>query len=314
LEEILLEKLEYLHDAVPLANLCMAGGVALNCVANRRIRQQGPFKDLFVQPAAGDAGGCLGAAALAYRELTGGTLAGLGRLDQVFLGPCYASRDVGRLLEALGVPATDYRGRIGDLLAMTAARLASGQVLGWFHGRMEFGPRALGARSILADPRSSTMRQRVNASVKKREDFRPFAPSVLLEYASEYFELDRPSPFMLETCGVRAPGLPAVTHVDGSARPQTVTAQQAPRYRALLEAFHRLTGCPVLLNTSLNVRGEPLAGSPMDAVRCLVRASLDALVLEDFLVEGHRIPEELRRQVLTAPMAESPGALVYTFT
>ena len=297
LEDILLEKVKYLHQRTGSANLCLAGGVALNCVANRRILTDGPFKNLFVQPAAGDDGGCLGAAALAHLQLTGHRHT-TEKLRNVFLGPRFENEEIADVLRAVGIRPVDYRGRDAVLLEEVADLLAQGKVIGWFHGGMEFGPRALGARSILADPRDSGMRERINRLVKKREAFRPFAPSVLLEKTSEFFELDHASPFMLETCAVKTGvNLPAITHVDGTARPQTVDAQQAPRFAALISAFQRRTGCPLVLNTSFNVRGEPIVCSPADALRCFVKANLDVLVLDDFIVEQEMISEQLRAAI-----------------
>jgi carbamoyltransferase len=291
LEEILLEKARWLHERTGLPDLCMAGGVALNVVANGRVLRESPFERLFVQPAAGDSGGCLGAAALAHAELTRKPPAG-GPLRHVYLGPSWSADDVAGLLRATGLPALDFRGREAELLEAAVDRLAAGQVVGWFHGPMELGPRALGARSLLADPRDPGMRDRLNRLVKKREAFRPFAPSVLASHASDHFELDHPSPFMLETCRVISPlDLPAVTHVDGSARPQTVDPRTAPRYAALLEAFRRRTGCPVLVNTSFNVRGEPIVCSPVDALFCMGQSGIDTLVLEDFLIDRAMLPE-----------------------
>ncbi|HEY7216527.1 MAG TPA: carbamoyltransferase C-terminal domain-containing protein, partial [Thermoanaerobaculia bacterium] len=290
LEEILLEKVRYLHARTGLPDLCMAGGVALNVVANGRIRREGPFERLFVQPAAGDSGGCLGAAALAHVGLTG-RRPETGPLRHVFLGPSWSAAEIAELIAATGLPGEDFRGREGALLETVAERLAAGQVVGWFHGAMELGPRALGARSLLADPRDPGMRDRLNRLVKKREAFRPFAPSVLAAHAGEHFDLDHPSPFMLETCRVISPlDLPAVTHVDGSARPQTVEPAAAPRFAALLEAFRRRTGCPMLVNTSFNVRGEPIVRSPVDALFCMGASGIDALVLEDFLIDRAALP------------------------
>jgi carbamoyltransferase len=289
LEEILLEKVRYLHGRTGLADLCLAGGVALNVVANGRILREGPFQRLFVQPAAGDAGGCLGAAALAHARLTGERPGG--PLRHVYLGPSWTAGEVAELLAAAGLAAEDFRGREAALLDATAERLAAGRVVGWFQGAMELGPRALGARSLLADARHPGMRDRLNRLVKKREAFRPFAPSVLAAHAREHFALDHPSPFMLETCRVVSPlALPAVTHVDGSARPQTVDAADAPRFAALLEAFRRRTGCPVLVNTSFNVRGEPIVCSPVDALCSMGVSGIDALVLEDFLLDRPALP------------------------
>ena len=298
LEEILLEKVHYLAGRVDTPNLCLAGGVALNCVANGRIHREGPFERLFIQPAAGDAGGCLGAAALAHRQLSGRRHSQQG-LDQVYLGPSYNGRDGGgqnidSLLTSAGIAAHNFGGREETLLADVAERLQQNQIVGWFQGAMEFGPRALGARSILANPMDPAMRDRINQRVKQREDFRPFAPSVLLDQAADHFELAYPSPFMLETCQVISPlDLPAISHVDGSARPQTVEPGASPRFAKLIKAFYERTGCPVLLNTSLNVRGEPIVCSPVDALICMVRARLDVLVLEDFLVERSMLPQNL---------------------
>ncbi len=293
LEEMLLEKVRYLYARTGAAALCMAGGVALNCVANGRILREGPFARLFVQPAAGDAGGCLGAAALAWAELSGSAGARPAPLADVFLGPRWSAEEVAGVIAAAGLPARDFRGREAELLAAVAERIARRQVVGWLHGPMELGPRALGARSILADARDPEARDRLNRLVKQREDFRPFAPSVLAEAAAEHFALDHPSPFMLETCQVTSPiALPAVTHVDGSARPQTVDAAQAPRFAALLREVGRRTGCPVVVNTSFNTAGEPIVCSPVDALLTMARAGLDALVLEDFLLDRADLPAQ----------------------
>jgi carbamoyltransferase len=292
LEEVLLEKVRYLHGRTGLPDLCMAGGVALNVVANGRILREGPFERLFVQPAAGDSGTCLGAAALAHAQLTGERPGG--RLSHVYLGPRWRIDEIAGLVEATGLPALDFRGREAGLLEAVVDRLEAGQVVGWFHGPLELGPRALGARSLLADPRDPGMRDRLNRLVKKREAFRPFAPSVLEAHAAEHFDLSDlggPSPFMLATCRVTSPlDLPAVTHVDGSARPQTVDPGISPRYGALLEAFRRRTGCPLLVNTSFNVRGEPIVCSPVDALFSLGSSGIDALVLEDFLIDREIVP------------------------
>jgi len=290
LEEILLEKARYLYSRVPSDNLCMAGGVALNCVANSRILKEGPFKRLFVQPAAGDAGGSLGAAAMAHVRLTGETPIRK-RLRHVYLGPSFSGSEVRDFLEGTSAKYDDYRGREKDLIRVTVDHLVKGKVIGWSQGRMEFGPRALGARSILADPRRPEMRDRINALVKMREAFRPFAPAVLASKARDHFDLDHSSPFMLETCQVISKiELPSVTHVDGSARVQTVDSSVNPRFAALLEEFYRRTGCPILLNTSFNMRGEPIVCTPFDTFMCLVRSKIDLLVVEDFILERAGIP------------------------
>jgi carbamoyltransferase len=292
LEEILLEKAQYLHQTTGFDTLCMAGGVALNCVANSRILRDGPFQRLFVQPAASDAGCAVGAAAMAHVANAGSALP-VKPLEHVYLGPEFSPAEVTRLLQNTPVRFCDLRDSEDVLIAETVERLASGDVVGWFQGRMEFGPRALGARSILADPRRPEMRDRINALVKQREAFRPFAPVVLEDQASKHFELDHPSPFMLETARVCSPiDLPAITHVDGSARVQTVNARTHPRLTRLLEAFADATGCPILLNTSFNVRGEPIVCTPFDALLCFVRSGIDTLVLEDCLIDRSGIPPE----------------------
>jgi carbamoyltransferase len=299
LERVLLEKVRYLHQQADSDSLCMAGGVALNCVANRAILKHGPFRRMFVQPAAGDAGGAIGAAALAHVYAHGP--AGLGgRLEHVYLGPDYSAGELLKTIEAVDLDALDFRGSEEDLLAATVERLAVGKVIGWFQGRMEFGPRALGARSILADPRDASMRDRINALVKKREAFRPFAPAVLWSKARQHFEIDHPSPFMLETCQVISPlDLPAITHVDGSARVQTVDRETNPRFAGLLEHFDSLTNCPILLNTSFNMKDEPIVCSPTDALICFFRSDIDTLVLGDFLIDRSPLGSLRRAMVNT---------------
>jgi carbamoyltransferase len=290
LEEVLLAQARHLHRLVPSENLCMAGGVALNCVANGRLLREGPFRRLFVQPAASDAGGALGAAAIAHARLTG-ERPRQGQMTHAYLGPGFPPDEIARLLAATFAQAADYRGRTDELLEAVVDRLVAGKVVGWFYGRMELGPRALGARSILADPRDHGMRDRINALVKQREAFRPFAPAILVGKTGEHFDLDHPSPFMLETCQVRSTlDLPAITHVDGSARVQTVDPEASPRFAALLDRFDRRTGCPVLLNTSFNMRGEPIVCTPVDALACFVRSRMDTLVLEDFLLDREAVP------------------------
>jgi carbamoyltransferase len=302
LEEVLLEKAKYLHSQIPSENLCMAGGVALNCVANGRLLRDGPFRRLFVQPAASDAGGALGAAAVAHTRITGAR-PGEERLENVYLGPSYSSREIGELFAASSAEVMDFRGRWDHLLDATVDRLVDGRVVGWFSGRMEFGPRALGSRSILADPRIPDMRDRINRFVKKREAFRPFAPAILAEKASLHFDIDHSSPFMLETCMVKSPlALPAITHVDGSARIQTVDRRSSPRFAALLERFEKRTGCPILLNTSFNMRGEPIVCTPVDAIMCFVRSKVDCLVLEEFLLDRAGIAPIWESMAATMPI------------
>jgi carbamoyltransferase len=314
LEEILLDEVTYLHSRIPSRNLCMAGGVALNCVANSRILRDGPFAELFVQPAASDAGGCLGAAALAHVRLTGERPA-QGRLTHMYWGPETSADDIAGMLAGTPLHALDYRGRPEPLLDATVDRLATGKVVGWFQGRMEFGPRALGARSILADPRDKEMRDRINALVKMRESFRPFAPAALASRAREHFAIDHPAPFMLETCQVTSPfDLPAITHVDRSARLQTVDPESSPRFAALLARFADRTGCPILLNTSFNMRGEPIVCTPEDALACFTRSRIDTLVLEDFIIDRESIPPAWSELVAVSrqPAAPGVGFKVYT--
>jgi carbamoyltransferase len=291
LEELLIEKAVYLHELCPRENLCLAGGVALNCVANARIRRDGPFENLFVQPASSDAGGALGAAALAYVDLHGRRLRDM-PLGHVFLGPSFTDREIRALFSSWSVSCENYGSDSDALVAATARRLADGQIVGWLQGAMEFGPRALGNRSILADPRRPDMRDRINASVKMREAFRPFAPAVMWEKVGDHFDIDHESPYMLETCRVISElDLPAITHVDGSARIQTVRRAQNPRFHSLIEAFDALTGCPIILNTSFNMRGEPIVCTPLEALLCFIRSDLDCLVLGSLLLDKKSVPK-----------------------
>jgi carbamoyltransferase len=268
----------------------MAGGVALNVVANGRCLREGPFKRLFVQPAAGDAGGSVGAAALAHVRFTGSRPAAR-KLDHVYLGPANSVSDTYKFLKVSSAKFEDFRDKEDELIRFTVDRLIEGKVIGWCQGRMEFGPRALGGRSILADPRRPEMRDRINALVKMREAFRPFAPAVLESEFANHFALDHASPFMLETCDVISEiDLPAITHIDGSARIQTVNGDSNPRFAKLLAEFYRRTGCPILLNTSFNMRGEPIVCTSVDAVRCFNRSQIDMVVLDDFVLERAGIP------------------------
>jgi len=315
LEEVLLEKANYLFKQTGTDRLCMAGGVALNCVANGHILRKGPFKQLFVQPAANDAGGAIGAAAVAYRNITG-KAPGIERLSHVYLGPASTSGQIHKLLQATSLKYSDYRSDTHGMLETIARQLADGKVVGWFHGRMEFGPRSLGARSILADPRNEQMRDRINAMVKKREQFRPFAPAVMLDQARNHFQLDHDSPFMLETCEVISPlKLPAITHVDNSARVQTVTKETNSRFYTLLAAFYKLTGCPILLNTSFNVKGEPIVCTPEDALKCFICTDIDCLVLEDFILYRQENQLDLLKLIIQEDLVKQRVIShdVYTF-
>lgn len=315
LEEILISKAQYLHDVTGSENLCMAGGVALNCVANGKILKHTSFKNMFVQPAAGDAGCSLGAAALAYADITGKRIAKTE--NHVYLGPSYSNDSIRKVLQSTSLVFSDFESREDELLQHIAQKIADGKVIGWFHGRMEFGPRSLGARSILADPRGAQMRDRINAMVKKREAFRPFAPAILSEETSKHFDLDHDSPFMLETCDVISHlDLPAITHVDRSARVQTVHKETNPRFYKLLQAFQKITGCPILLNTSFNIKDEPIICSPEEAVVCFVTTDIDCLVVEDFFIdaEGNDLSLlEMINQNLVRAVEFELNPDVYTF-
>jgi carbamoyltransferase len=285
LEEIVLALAKWLQEASGSYNLCLAGGVALNCVLNARLRDDGPFKNIWVQPAAGDAGTALGAALWMDRQLTPSYAAPAQRwqMNHAFLGPAYSDTEIEEFLRWSKLP---YR-RMQNVAAETAALLAEDKIIGWFQGRVEFGPRALGARSILASPLRAEMQVRLN-EIKDREDFRPVAPVVLEEDAADWFEGASESPFMLFVHQV-APGkedrIPAVRHVDGTARIQTVNRAQHPLYHQLLSEFKERTGVPVLVNTSFNTRGEPIVCSPRDAVECFWTSPLDALVIGSFCLE-----------------------------
>ena len=287
LEDALLRQAREAHRLTGSANLCLAGGVELNCVANARIVREGPFREVWIQPAAGDAGGAAGAAWFGWHRILGNPRAGRESGDGMggaLLGPAWTDEPIGAWLASRGIHATLLAGAARH--GVVADLLAAGRVIGLLRGRMEFGPRALGNRSILADPRPADMQARVNTRIKFREEFRPFAPAVLAGRAGEFFDLHHPSPYMLLTAPVRpGPGLPAVTHADGSARVQTVDPGTHPEFHALLSAFAERTGCPVLLNTSFNLRDEPIVCSPADAYDCFMRSGLDALVLESWLVE-----------------------------
>ncbi len=282
LEETVLQLLRWLHKATAADDLCLAGGVALNCVMNARLRDHGPFQRIWVQPAAGDAGTALGAALWvdALQRRTGERSY---RMDHAFLGPAFSDQEIEDFLRWTKVP---FR-RLGSVAEETADLLVQDKVIGWFQGRMEFGPRALGARSILASPIHAEMQARLN-EIKDREDFRPVAPVVLEEEAGNWFANAGPSPFMLFVFDVlpdKADRIPAVRHVDGTARIQTINREQNPVYYDLLKAFQERTGVPVLVNTSFNTRGEPIVCTPRDAVESFWTSPLDALVIGSFLVE-----------------------------
>lgn len=307
-EEIMLRLTRSLAREHKVANLCLAGGVALNCVANGKILRDGAFRNIWVQPAAGDAGGAVGAAFAVWHQHLGRERSSDGRRDQMqgaYLGPAYPQEDVERHLNAAGARFSVVSD--DDLIEMTATALADGEAVGWMQGRMEFGPRALGARSVLGDPRSPTMQKTLNLRVKYRESFRPFAPAVLREDVADWFEFDADSPYMLMVADVRQnrrramtaeeealfgidklniarSEIPAVTHVDYSARIQTVHDNTNPRFHALISRFKSKTGCPVLVNTSFNVRGEPIVNTPEDAFRCFMGSEIEFLAVENCIL------------------------------
>jgi carbamoyltransferase len=306
-EMIVLRLANTIHSETGEENLCLAGGVALNCVANGRILREGPYKNIWIQPAAGDAGGAIGAAAVSWYG-NGGVerrVNGADSMQGAYLGPRYRPAAIRQDLDSFNAVYTELPDK--ELLPRLATLLEQENVIGWFQGRMEFGPRALGGRSILGDPRSSKMQTVMNLKIKYRESFRPFAPSVLAERVSDYFELETESPYMLivapvreelrrdlsdeeqklfgvEKLKIRRSELPAITHVDYSARVQTVHVDTNPRYHKLLKAFEQKTGCGLLVNTSFNVRGEPIVCTPEDAYRCFMRTEMDYLVVENFLL------------------------------
>jgi carbamoyltransferase len=308
-EEIVLRMARHAAATTGQRDACLAGGVALNCVANGRLLREGPFERVWVQPAAGDAGGAIGAALYGWHQIAGRPRvpesSGDG-MSAAYLGPEFSDEEIGGYLDSHGYPAERVRDR--ELWARRIAEMvADGKVVGLFVGRMEFGPRALGHRSILGDPRSASMQSIMNLKIKYRESFRPFAPAVLAERAGDWFDIDVESPYMMMVAEVRRhlhtngastgsdnlrewvnevrSDIPAVTHVDHSARLQTVNRDQSPEFHAILEAFEELTGCPVMINTSFNVRGEPIVCSPDHAYRCFMRTEMDHLVLGEHLLD-----------------------------
>jgi carbamoyltransferase len=313
-EEIMLRMARTVHRETGLENLCLAGGVALNCVGNGKILRDGPFKRIWIQPAAGDAGGALGAAQLVWHRFLGKErrVNSSDSMRGAYLGPSFSEAEIEAFLKSAG--ARYERLDREPLSQRVAALLADEKVVGWFNGRMEFGPRSLGSRSILGDARSPKMQAQMNIKIKFREGFRPFAPSVLKERCADYFELDAESPYMLLVAPVKASrrlpmtdeaknlwgiaklnvprsDIPAVTHIDYSARVQTVSAETNPDYHRLLKAFEAITGCGVVVNTSFNVRGEPIVCTPDDAYRCFMRTHIDYLVLGNFLLAKDDQPE-----------------------
>ena len=317
-EEIMLTMTRNLHEAYGINNLCLAGGVALNCVANGKIHRDGRFKNIWIQPAAGDAGGALGCA-LAVQAAETGKRPSKGKtgdaMQSGYIGKGFTQEQVEAELSGAGAVFKTLSEK--DLIKTLAKDIADQKAVGWFQGRMEFGPRALGHRSIIADPRSPDMQKNLNMKVKFRESFRPFAPVAIEEHISEWFDHEGPSPYMLLVAQVRDEKLktlddgqaaleglekrkavrsdiPAITHVDNSARLQTVSKDSNPLFHKLLSAFYKLTGCPVLINTSFNIRGEPIVCTPSDAYRCFMGTNLDILVVGNAVLYKDDQPEELR--------------------
>jgi carbamoyltransferase len=313
-EEIVLRMARHARETTGERNACLAGGVALNCVSNGRLLREGPFDDVWIQPAAGDAGGAIGAALYAWHQIEGNERHADGHTDAMsgaYLGPRFSQDEIERYLDDSGYPYVRMA-TSADRAARVAELVDEGKVLGLFMGRMEFGPRALGHRSIIGDPRSPKMQSIMNLKIKYRESFRPFAPAVLAEKASDWFDIAGESPYMMITADVLerhwvdAPShsddirtwvnevrsdIPAVTHVDHSARLQTVSQEQSPEFHEILTAFDELTGCPVMINTSFNVRGEPIVCTPEDAYRCFMRTEMDYLVLEHCILEKVAQPD-----------------------
>lgn len=325
-EIAMLKMCAHARDITGYRNLCLAGGVALNCVANGKILRSGEIDSLWIQPAAGDAGGALGSALFAwYQLLQKKRQPGNSDMQKAsYLGPAYTTPDIRAALDGTNA-VYEQIDEENNLLDRVARAIADGKVIGWFHGRMEFGPRALGARSIIGDARSTEMQSIMNRKIKFRESFRPFAPCVLIEDVSEYFDLDSESPYMLLVADVQKshhralnddeqrimadPDLrkrvniarsdvPAITHVDYSARIQTVDPVRHGRYYRLIRRFKELTGCPIIINTSFNIRGEPIVNTPENAYNCFMKTDMDVLVLEDILIEKEKQPQltELERQ------------------
>ena len=313
-EEIIMRMAKHVYKITDEKYLCLAGGVALNCVANGKLMREGPFENIWIQPAAGDAGGALGAALHVWYQYLDNPRNPDGRKDfqqGSYFGPEYSNNEIESFLKEYSIP---YKRLNDELFDKTADLLVSGNVVGWFQGRMEFGPRALGNRSILGDARSPKMQKKMNLKIKYRESFRPFAPTILAERISDYFEIDRESPYMLlvdqvkqekqipmkdhedgffglEKLNVVRSNVPAITHVDYSARIQSVNADDNPRYHQLIKRFEEKTGCPMIVNTSFNVRGEPIVESPLDAYKCFMRTEMDYLVMGDVILEKKKQPE-----------------------
>ncbi len=288
LEEILLKMVNHVYDKTGQRNLCFAGGVALNGVANYRILKEGPFENIYIPPSPGDAGSAVGCAQFAYFSNVNNKRTIEVNPDKriqnnVYVGPYYNENEIKEFLDSRNIPYNYYERQ--ELLEKTASIISEKNVVGWFQGRMEWGPRALGNRSILADPREAKMKDILNEKIKHRESFRPFAPSILEEYTSEYFDLDISSPYMLFVANVKKPDIiPAVTHVDGTARLQTVSKKSNPLYYDLISEFQKITDVPVIVNTSMNIRGEPIVNTPEEAFNMILKTDMDYLVMGNYII------------------------------
>lgn len=287
LEDILLKMVEYIYQQNKTKNLCLGGGVALNGVANYRILKEGPFENVYIPPSPGDAGSAIGCAQYLYychfKQNRIRKNSSLMIQNNVYLGPSYSNEEIKSFLDSNNIKYEYYEQK--KLLEITAKLISEKNVVGWYQGKMEWGPRALGNRSILADPRDVNMKNVLNEKIKHRESFRPFAPSILEEYVSEYFDLNIPSPYMLLVAKVKKPDIiPAVTHVDGTGRLQTVSKESNPLYYELISKFKDITGVPVVINTSMNVRGEPIVNTPAEAYAMLIKTDMDHLVMGNFHV------------------------------
>ena len=288
LEDILLKMVNHIYKETKMKNLCLGGGVALNGVANYRILKEGPFENVHVPPSPGDAGSAVGAAQYHYfchdknKRIIENDSSKVMR-ENVYVGPKYDNTEIQKFLDSRKI---DYQTIDGKELLQTAAKLISdGNIVGWYQGKMEWGPRALGNRSILADPRNAKMKDILNEKIKHRESFRPFAPSILEEYVSAYFDMDVPSPYMLFVAKVKQPDkIPAVTHVDGTGRLQTVSKLSNPLYYDLINEFYSLTGIPVIINTSMNVMGEPIVNTPEQAFNMIIKTDMDCIIMGSNLI------------------------------
>ena len=289
LEDILLKMIEYLYQKTKSKNLCLGGGVALNGVANYKILKESSFENIHIPPSPGDAGSAVGAAQYLYyshhkqnRKVEKDATKRI--IENVYVGPSFSSDEIKKFLDEKNIK---YEILNEDELVKNCARLiVEGNVVGWYQGKMEWGPRALGNRSILADPRQKEMKDILNEKIKHRESFRPFAPSILEEYVAEYFEMNIPSPYMLMVSPVKKPDkIPAVTHVDGTGRLQTVSKNSNPLYYKLINEFYNLTGIPVVINTSMNVKGEPIVNTPEQAYNMLIKTDMDCIFLKNFMVK-----------------------------